>query len=309
MSVTVSNTTSNLSGKTIVIADATVSVTGAWTFNRSPSAPFAVQAGSAAVANLDADKLDGLEATAFGKIPVVLTSTSTGAQNNWAPGTLSTSITLIEWNGASDAAVTGLDTGVAGYEVTIKNVTAAKIITFAHASGSSDADNQFTNMATSAVTPVAPGGWVRYQHNGTTWKMTGHDQGAWITPTFDAAHFTGNASMTWTVASGDVTLMRYHLSGKKLTVAFSINTTTVGGTPNTTLQIASGQLGSFTAVSSQVTAPIMALDNGALIAGVPAVFTAAASGTLSLVVNLSTPAWTASTDATYVRGEITFEVT
>ena len=36
----------------------TASVTGLWTFNRSPNAPFAVEAGSAVVPNLDADKVD-----------------------------------------------------------------------------------------------------------------------------------------------------------------------------------------------------------------------------------------------------------
>lgn len=39
--------------------------TGLITFDRDPSAPFAVSASSAVVPNLDADKLDGLEATAF----------------------------------------------------------------------------------------------------------------------------------------------------------------------------------------------------------------------------------------------------
>jgi hypothetical protein len=39
--------------------------TGLVTFDRDPSAPFAVSASSAVVTNLDADKLDGLEASAF----------------------------------------------------------------------------------------------------------------------------------------------------------------------------------------------------------------------------------------------------
>lgn len=39
--------------------------TGLITFDRDPSAPFAVTSGSAVVANLDADKLDGLDSTAF----------------------------------------------------------------------------------------------------------------------------------------------------------------------------------------------------------------------------------------------------
>lgn len=42
--------------------------TGLVTFDRDPSAPFAVTASSAVVPNLDADKLDGHEATAFAQI-------------------------------------------------------------------------------------------------------------------------------------------------------------------------------------------------------------------------------------------------
>ena len=65
MSVTVSNPTSNLSGKELMITTGTHTVTGLLTFDRDPSAPFAVTSGSAKVSNLDADLLDGLEAAAF----------------------------------------------------------------------------------------------------------------------------------------------------------------------------------------------------------------------------------------------------
>jgi len=40
-------------------------ITGLWTFDRGANAPFAVDAASTVVANLDADKLDGYEASAF----------------------------------------------------------------------------------------------------------------------------------------------------------------------------------------------------------------------------------------------------
>lgn len=45
--------------------DSAETVTGLWTFDRDPNAPFAVSASSAVVPNLDADKLDGNEASAF----------------------------------------------------------------------------------------------------------------------------------------------------------------------------------------------------------------------------------------------------
>ena len=59
MSISVLNTDAGLSGKTLVTAEGTATVTGAHTFDRDPSAPFAVTSGSAVVTNLDADKWDG----------------------------------------------------------------------------------------------------------------------------------------------------------------------------------------------------------------------------------------------------------
>lgn len=64
--ISVLNTDTQLSGKTVVTAEGDWTVTGQWSFNRSPSAPFVVQAGSANVANLDADKLDGSDWAAVG---------------------------------------------------------------------------------------------------------------------------------------------------------------------------------------------------------------------------------------------------
>ena len=67
MSVTVLNTDSGLSGKTLANLEDTQTITGAKTFSRSTNAPFAVNAGAAAVTNLDADKLDGSHGSAFVK--------------------------------------------------------------------------------------------------------------------------------------------------------------------------------------------------------------------------------------------------
>lgn len=61
MSISVLNTDAGASGKTLVTAEGADTVTGLKTFDRDPSAPFAVTASSAVVANLDADKLDGQE--------------------------------------------------------------------------------------------------------------------------------------------------------------------------------------------------------------------------------------------------------
>lgn len=65
MSVTVANTTAALSGKTLDLLESDQTITGLKTFDRDPSAPFAVSASSAKVTNLDADLLDGQEGTYY----------------------------------------------------------------------------------------------------------------------------------------------------------------------------------------------------------------------------------------------------
>jgi hypothetical protein len=105
-----------------------------------------------------------------------ITSTSTGAVNNWAPGV--DGHTLIEWNGAADATFSGLTLGQAGLTVTVKNVTTTKVAYFLHQSGLSSVGNKFTNYIASGLTPVAPLGTVTYRHDGTSWQIVSHVQGA-----------------------------------------------------------------------------------------------------------------------------------
>lgn len=234
----------------------------------------------------------------------VISNTDTGAQNNWAPAGLSGN-TLIEWNGASDAAFTGLAGGTAGQLVTVKNITAAKIATFAHLVTSS-AGNQFTNYATSAATPIAAGGTITYQYDGTNWKIVGHEQGAWITPAFAAGDFTGGGSQTWTVDSGDVSVYRSRLSGRTLLVDWVIVTTSVGGTPHAELQIKVP--GGFSVVG-QATAGMMYKDNG----GAWTFAASWAASTDATNINLYTAGfgtanWTASTNLTSTFGQILLEV-
>lgn len=165
---------------------------------------------------------------ALGGAWTVISNTATGAQNNWAPAGLSGN-TLIKWNGASDAAFTGLAGGSAGQLVIVKNVTTTKIATFAHVSGSSSAANQFTNAATVGTTPIAPSGSIIYQHDGTNWQMVSHLQGDYVSVTYNSADFDGNGTGTWTVDSGDMVGYRYWLTGRKLTVSVVLTATTTSG--------------------------------------------------------------------------------
>lgn len=65
--VAVANSDAAISGKNIDFLESDQTITGLKTFSRGAAAPFAVAAGSTNVANLDADKLDGLESTVFAR--------------------------------------------------------------------------------------------------------------------------------------------------------------------------------------------------------------------------------------------------
>jgi len=55
--------------------------------------------------------------------------------------------------------------------------------------------------------------------------------GHWMPTPFNAANFTGQGTMTWTVTAGNVVLNRSALIGKTLLWTIFLNGTTVGGTP------------------------------------------------------------------------------
>lgn len=127
---------------------------------------------------------------------------------------------------------------------------------------------------------------------------------AWIVPTFNAAHYFGNGSMLWTLQAGDVGTLAYRLQGKTMTVVFVLNTTTVGGTVNTTLQIGNGAWGGYVATRQAVNACAYLL-NGSVAAGLVQV---AAGGTAIQIQKTDSTNFALSTNLTYVFGQITFEV-
>lgn len=133
--------------------------------------------------------------------------------------------------------------------------------------------------------------------------LTGLVATAWITPAFDAGNFTGAGSMTWTVAEGDVATLAYTIIGKTMTVSFSLNETTVGGTPAEilTIVIPAGK----TATKIMHNALAYAVDNSTIVQAVA--FVSAGGGTINLIKPAYT-AWSASTNATTISGQITFEI-
>jgi hypothetical protein len=127
--------------------------------------------------------------------------------------------------------------------------------------------------------------------------------GEWTNVTFAAGNFTGNNAMTWTVASGDQITFHYMAVGKTLFVNVYIDTSTVGGTPDTTLMIAIP--GGFTAAKKvQNSCPLF--DNGVGATGFARV---TASGTVIEIGRMDGANFTASADNTYVRVMMAFEVT
>lgn len=237
-----------------------------------------------------------------------LTTTSTGTQNNFSITSGGIEADVLRCNNASLLTLTGIVAPASpvkpGKKLIVYSVGAGRV-DLAHENGSSTAANRFVNQATSAASSLAPGkGWAVYVYDDAAdrWRMIAHDQGAFITPTFTAGDFTGNASMTWTVESADRDIMGYRLVGKFLHVTFHVATTTVGGTPSTVLQIGNAQWGGFTAALSYHTG--WALDNGT-----PQTNLVTPNGTVIQNWVVSTGNWTASTNNTLVSGTILFEVT
>ena len=78
MAVNIANTASQISGDTLLTGADAQDITGLKTFDRDPSAPFAVSANSAVVTNLNADMVDGFHAADIAGADPVQNETITG---------------------------------------------------------------------------------------------------------------------------------------------------------------------------------------------------------------------------------------
>lgn len=260
--------------------------------------------------NVDAEivRLDA-DIAAISPVAFVFPSTVTGTQNDWVHG-CGEGNGLVEWSGAADAAFTGMKSiifpsaaNVTGQIITIKN-TGTKVATFAHQSGSSTAGFRFYNPATSAPTPIAAGGWISYQYDGTDWRVVAHEQGAWIASAYSAANYTAQVG-TWTVEAGDVLLQVYRLSGRTLTVQFTINTTTVSASTSY-LSINAGSYGGFV-FARTFESTCNYWDNGTTV-GTGMI--RAASTAINVYRSMSgSPNWSIATNSTYMNGQVSVEIT
>lgn len=239
-----------------------------------------------------------------------LSATQAGTASTTTTGTVDdlafSNARVLRCNNATLLTIRGLAAGIDGQRLTIISVGAGQV-DFAHENANSAAANRLVNFATVGLTSLAPGkGRLEYQYDAGTarWQLITHEQGDWITPTFAAGDYTGSASMTWTLAGGDVLFFAYWLRGKQLTVLFDLETTSVGGTPAASLQrLVPG--GHTTNVASRN--PISVSDNGTLSIGY--VTCPTTSNTLmQFRKDAAAAVWTAATNTTAVIGEVVIGV-
>lgn len=204
-----------------------------------------------------------------GGLYAYLVNSQTGTFHNWAPaGWTNKQHVLIHWFGGADTTITGIAGGASGQIVTIKNM-GGSVLSFPNQSASSTV--YFRNIATSAATPVGPGGSITYVNNQAVfWHCIGHEQGAWITPPFSAAEYAGMSPITWTVAAGNVSQASYRLSGRTLQWALQLSGTTLGGTNGAGLL--RKHFGGFTNPAGSFPALIHFQNNAVLSVGVTATY-------------------------------------
>jgi hypothetical protein len=138
---------------------------------------------------------------------------------------------------------------------------------------------------------------------GQTVTISTASSGSWTSQVYSGGLFTGNGAMTWTVDSADVVTLGYQQSVNTMTVNVVLDTTTVAGTPNTTLQIA---IPNGKTAAKKVESTCLIYDNSATpITGIAGV---AAGGTVMTIKRLDGAVFAASTNNTGLRASLTFEV-
>jgi hypothetical protein len=126
--------------------------------------------------------------------------------------------------------------------------------------------------------------------------------GAFTTTTYSGGDYTANGAMTWTVGAGDVVTSRWTQNVSTMDFLLNLQTTTVGGTPNTTLQVA---IPNGLTAKSDMSDTCVISDNGTRVVGTMSVAT---GGTTVNIQRLDRANFAASTNNTDVQGSITFEV-
>lgn len=127
--------------------------------------------------------------------------------------------------------------------------------------------------------------------------------GAWVTVTADTASFTGSGLMTWTVEARDQ-FVSYTMIGNTMILQFFLDATTVGGTVSTTLRmlLPAGR----TAVRT-CAATCQIYDNSAATSVLGQIRVTSGSR-FAEFSRFDGANFTASTNLTYIRGQLACEV-
>jgi hypothetical protein len=171
--------------------------------------------------------------------PLTATTTTTGTQNDFAPGIASNAAqtTVLRCNNASLLTITGFATGLDGQRLILESIGAGQV-DLSHQDAGSSTANRLINFATVGKTSLAAGaGTAEFVYDGTTqrWRLVNHNQGAWITRSFAGGNYTTNGAGGWTV--GSATNDAYYLSGRTLAFTPYVQSTTVTAATGTELRI------------------------------------------------------------------------
>jgi hypothetical protein len=209
-------------------------------------------------------------------------------------------------NNASLLTLQGITAAQAGQRLTICSVGAGQV-DIANQNGSASAANRIINQVTGTISLAAGYGRVTMVYDGTNsrWRVEAHEQGAFISVTYTSTDYIGNqtGAADWTVASGDVGDYAYLLRGRELTLIWEINASSVANLPTALrILVPNGMTWSRNTYNSA-----HYVENGTYGQGL-------ASGTtpfpnhLQLWKTDQTVAWANATNATFVRGELTGQV-
>lgn len=127
--------------------------------------------------------------------------------------------------------------------------------------------------------------------------------GEWIAVTYAGGNFTANGGGSWTVDSGDQLTFKYMLVGKTMTISLVLDATSVTGTVTSLIVAVPG--GFAAAVKTGTVAIIY--DNSSTVPGT-GLFQINAAGTTFIVLKGDGTNFTASTNNTFLRVSITFEI-
>jgi hypothetical protein len=234
----------------------------------------------------------------------VQTTTATGTQNDFA---LTAGTRVLRCNNATLLTLNGLTPGVDGQLLDIVSVGAGEVDLTPQAAGSTAA-YRLIPYATVGQTPLAPAsGTATLVYDGTTarWRLIAHEQGAWITPPFNAANFSAPTG-TWVVLGVQVNDYRYRLVGRTLHLEFFVGATNITGTPaNLLLTLPNGH---NPAPFNNSIGAIWTQSNGGAFTG-GGTYSPGTGATINLYTTVAqTGNWAASAGNAAVLGSFTIEV-